>query len=142
MTGAPTRPEDAGARRSYLPLEAAFRGGETLRLFEPALVYRGFVTTIPQGWDDVECFYYEQRGWLKHWGRGQAALMHQARVQFQAQRWAAADSTWRRVRALGDTIPEAVLGQRDALLRLGRHGQAAALADSFARRWPGDSRGR
>lgn len=138
MTGAPTRPEDVSARASYMPLEAAMRGGQTLRLFLPDLVYRGFATTIPPEWTDAECFLYEQRGWLEDWGRGQAALIRQAEFQAREKRWADALTSWRRVRALGDTLALAVRGERVALSRLGRAGEAAALSDSLARRWPGE----
>jgi hypothetical protein len=99
MTGTPTRPEDEGHRRSYFPLEAAMRGGETFRLFLPDLVYGGFRTTIPPGMEeDVEYFHYEQRGWLERWGNGPGALMRQARVQMDGRHWAAAESTLRRIR--------------------------------------------
>jgi hypothetical protein len=67
-------------RVTYIPLEAALRGGETIRLFFPGLLYVGFATTIPAGWSDVECFRYEQRGWLERWGRGEAARLRQAEV--------------------------------------------------------------
>ena len=76
-TGAPTSADSMDSRTSYLPLEAAMRGGETLALFVPELRYAGFASTIPPEWDDVECFYYDQRGWLKRWGRGQQALLRQ-----------------------------------------------------------------
>jgi len=35
-------------RHSYFPLEAAMRGGETLRF--PNVVYLGFTATIPRAW--------------------------------------------------------------------------------------------
>lgn len=107
MTGLPTRPEDRSQRESYWPLEAALRGGETLRLFLPGIEYLGFANTIPPGWEDAECFRFEQRGWLEPWGRGQRALLRQAAVQLAAREWSAAESTFRRVRALGDTLPGA-----------------------------------
>jgi hypothetical protein len=80
VTGAPTSPDSTSVRTSYVPLEAAFRGGETLTLFVPGLRYAGFATTIPAEWRDVECFYYEQRGYLARWGTGDAALAEQARM--------------------------------------------------------------
>ena len=103
MTGAATRPQDRAARASYVPLEAALRGGETLRLFCPGLVYLGFAGTIPSGLEDAECFHYEQRGWLDHLGRGPRALARQAEIQTAAGDRAAAESTLRRVLAPGDT---------------------------------------
>lgn len=121
MTGLPTRDEDALHRRSYFPLEAALRGGQTLRLFVPGLRYLGFSRTIPPAWENAEWFYFEQRGWLKSWGRGQEALLHQAETQLAAEQWAAAESTYRRVRALGDTLPAAVAGERLARLAVARN---------------------
>jgi len=97
--------EDGLVRTSYVPLEAAMRGGEATALFVPSVKYVGFSTTIPPEWRDVECFYYEQRGWLKWWGKGQAALLEQAEVQTRAGRWASAESTYRRVRSMADTLP-------------------------------------
>src|SRR5207247_2645854 len=75
-------------------------GGETLRLFVPQIVYLGFTTTIPPGWEDAECFHFEQRGWLEPWGHGAHALLLQARTQQVGGLEAAAESTLRRVRAL------------------------------------------
>ena len=80
VTGAPTRPEDAASRTSYLPLEAAMRGGETLRLFVPQVVYAGFARTIPDSLGEAECFHFDQRGRLERWGRGPAALARQSEV--------------------------------------------------------------
>src|SRR5262249_28674746 len=47
VRGAPTAPSDTSERTSYYPLEAAFRNGETLRLFVPHLHYLGFSNTVP-----------------------------------------------------------------------------------------------
>jgi len=94
----------AGEANAYVPLEAALRGGETLALLVPEVRYRGFATTIPSDWLDVECFYYEQRGWLERWGKGVQALRGQARVQRAAGQGLAADSTDRWIRALGDSL--------------------------------------
>ena len=77
-TGAPTRVEDRPARVSYYPLEAAMLEGKTLRLFLPGLVYAGFSDTIPPSWSDVECFLFEQRGYLRDWGKGDEALRREA----------------------------------------------------------------
>jgi hypothetical protein len=136
MTGAPTRSEALASRASYFPLEAALRGGETMRLFVPGLVYLGFANTIPAAWEDAECFYFEQRGWLEPWGRGQGALMHQASVQMAAERWKAAESTLVRVRALGDTLPTALEWQIRTLAESGRRREAGLVAQELRRRWP------
>jgi hypothetical protein len=136
LTGAATRPEDLSRRQSYLPLEAAMRGGESLRLFVPGIVYGGFVNTIPPDDEEAECFYFEQRGWLVHWGHGQQALLHQAAVEMAARSWTAAESTYRRVRALGDTLPSALEGQVTALVEMGRAPEARPIAQQLLRRWP------
>jgi hypothetical protein len=136
VTGRPTRPQDATRRASYYPLEAALRGGETLRLFAPQVEYAGFATTIPPGWEDAVCFHFEQRGWLDRWGRGQEALMRQAEVQMATGQWAAAESTFRRVRSLGDTLPAALDGQTRALRASGREVEARRVAGELRRRWP------
>jgi hypothetical protein len=140
MTGAPTRPEDSAQRTSYFPLESAMRGGETLRLFEPKIVYDGFNAMIPSVLDNTEFFYYEQRGWLEPWGHGQSALMHQARVQMASGSWPEAETTFRRVRALGDTVPSALEGQFTALLQSGRVREARLVEQELERRWPGARR--
>jgi hypothetical protein len=136
VTGLPTKPEDLPHRTSYYPLEAAMRRGETLLLFLPGLVYLGFADTIPSAWEGAECFYFEQRGWLRAWGRGQRALMHQAEVQMDALRWASAERTLRRVRALADTIPRALQWQITALMEQGLRDEARVVAEEFVRRWP------
>ena len=104
MTGAPTRAEDARQRSSYYPLEAAMRGGETLRLFVPGVEYAGFERTIPVGAESTEWFYFEQRGWLERWGHGRAALLRQGDVQRAGGQAAAAESTFTRARAIPDSI--------------------------------------
>ncbi len=139
MTGGQTRPEDQADRVSYVPLEGAMRGGETLLLFLPGVVYLGFANTIPPGLEGAECFYYEQRGWLERLGHGQRALMRQAEIQMAARSWAAAESTYRRVRAIGDTLPAALRGQITALINSGRETEARPIAEEYHRRWPGDS---
>ncbi len=78
MTGRPTQAADRARRLSYYPLEAAMLGGKTLRVFLPGLVYAGFARTIPPGWDDVEWFLFEQRGYLRRWGRGAEARRREA----------------------------------------------------------------
>ena len=135
---------DSGTSRSghveYVPLEAALRGGRAIRLFAPGLVDSGFAVTIPPDWDGVECFLYEQRGWLRSWGRGQGALMRQAEMQAASGRWSAAESSFARARSLADTVAAAVCGQTVALSRLGRANESALMTEMFARRWPGDGR--
>src|SRR5262249_45601139 len=127
---------DTSERTSYYPLEAAFRNGETLRLFVPHLHYLGFSNTVPRDWEHAEWFYFEQRGWLRSWGRGQEALLHQAETQMGARRWAAAEGTYRRVRAIADTVPAALAGQFAALSALGADRLAQSVAKDYLRRWP------
>jgi len=140
LPGPSRHPTDTIEHREYVPLEAALRGGAALRLFVPGLVDSGFAVTIPASWERVECFLYEQRGWLRYWGHGQEALMRQGEFQAASEQWAAAESSFARVRTLGDTLPAAICGQAVALVRLGRAQHAAALVDTFSRRWPSDTR--
>ena len=113
-SAAPPRGRSTGegldTTRTYIPLEAALRGGETLELLAPELHYRGFSSTIPPDWLDVECFHYEQRGWLEYWGKGPQALLRQARVQMSSGRTMAAESTYRRAGALeaGRVRPDSI----------------------------------
>jgi hypothetical protein len=123
-------------RMSYRPLEAALGGGKAVRLFFPDLEYVGFADTIPDSWSDVECLYYEQRGWLRSWGRGQSALLKQGEVQLAANRWADAERTFVFVRALGDTVRAAVEGQALAVAGQGRLEEARNLMRLSNRRWP------
>jgi hypothetical protein len=116
------------------------RGGEALRLFFPRLVYRGFAQTLPRAWEDSESFYFEQRGWLEPWGRGQRALLRQASVQAAAGDWAATLASYMRVRELGDSIPAALIGEIEALKHLNRTAEAAIVARDFIERWPDDPR--
>ena len=101
LTGRPTAAADTSLRTSYYPIDAAMRGGETIRIFLPGLVYRGFRETIPDDWTNVEVFLPDQRGWLTSWGRGRRALERQAEEQARAGQQAAAESTLARARALG-----------------------------------------
>jgi hypothetical protein len=136
-----TEPGAPEARHvEYVPLEAAFRGGRAIELFAPGVADSGFAAAIPPAWERVECFLYEQRGWLRRWGRGQQALMRQAELQAASGQWAAAESSFARVRAIADTVPAALCGQVVALGRLGRSGESKSLAEAFVRRWPGDAR--
>jgi hypothetical protein len=136
ITGAPTRPEDLAQRRSYRPLEAAMRGGETLRLFVPAIRYLGFAKTISKDREWADCFHYGQRGELEYWGRGQDALLRQGLTQLDGHLWVEAESTFTRVRSLRDTIPAALVGQIRALTGEGRTSEAQHLLGELMRRWP------
>jgi len=133
---APTAPQVTVNRTSYYPLEAALRGGETLRLFLPNLEYHGFSARVPTWPLSTECLYFEQRGWLRPWGRGQSALMRQAEVQMAAQQWASAESTYQSVRAVADTVAAALHGQFQALSALGNDQSARLVAEAYVRRWP------
>jgi len=99
VRAAPTRAGDFDRRRSYLPLEEVLKDGRALRLFTPGLVSKGFAVTIPDEWADVECFLYEQRGYLRRWGRGRTALMEQGMWQRSLGQFAGAESSFARARA-------------------------------------------
>jgi hypothetical protein len=92
VRGAPAREGDRALRVSYYPLEAAMMGGKVLRVFAPGLAYAGFARVIPPGWEDVECFLFEQRGYLRRWGKGPEALRHQGEYLASAGRGAGGDS--------------------------------------------------
>jgi len=113
---APTLARDADDRRSYLPLEAVLQDGRALRLFTPGLVPRGFAATIPAEWTEVECFLYEQRGFLRAWGRGAGALTRQGMWQDSLGQPAAAESSFARARALKDTLAVAAGSRREPSL--------------------------
>jgi len=81
-------------RRPYYPLESVMEGGRTLRVFLPQLGYAGCSDTIPRSWTDVEVFLFEQRGYLRRWGRGPEALRREAEWVRDA-RTAGADSVTR-----------------------------------------------
>jgi hypothetical protein len=78
VRGAPTTAAAATTSLPHYPLETAMLGGKTLELLVPGVAYAGFADTIPSGWDDVDCFLFEQRGYLRYWGHGQAARDRQA----------------------------------------------------------------
>ena len=135
------RPGDILESREYLPLQEALRDNRAIQLFTPGLIDSGFALTIPPTWSRVNCFLYEQRGWLRNWGSGQLALMRQAEFQAAMGRWAGAESSFARVRSLGDTLSMALCGQAVALAQIGRGDAAIVVAREFNRRWQGDPRG-
>jgi hypothetical protein len=112
VRGAPTWARDADQRRSYVPLEAVLQDGRALSLFVPGLTPRGFAATIPVEWTEVECFLYEQRGFLRAWGRGAGALTRQGMWQDSLGQRAAAESSFARARALEDTLAVAAGSRR------------------------------
>ena len=105
-------------------------------MFLPRVVYAGFAEGIPDDWIGVECLYYEQRGWLRSWGKGQLALIEQGRVQLSAMHWRDAERTFLRARMLGDTMPLALEGQAEALSRASRAQEARLIRAELQRRWP------
>lgn len=94
LTTGASAPLKGGVRQPYYPLESVMEDGRTLRVFLPQLGYAGFSDTIPQSWTNVEVFLFEQRGYLKRWGRGQVALRHEAEWM-RAARTTGADSVTR-----------------------------------------------
>lgn len=83
----------AGANgRSYLPLEATLRGGETMRLFAPGLQFAGIAEVPPPDWDGVALFLYDNDGTLLYLGRGPMSLVNYSRYLRGAGRLAEADS--------------------------------------------------
>lgn len=130
----------AAPAASYLPLEQALRGGETLRLFFPGLRYAGFADTLPRAWEDTETFLYQDDGTLRELGRGARALAGLGYFTLRTRQWARADAMFRRSLALGDTLADAVFGLGITSSFLGRPADERAVAAEFLRRWPGDPR--
>ena len=132
----------AAPTASYLPLEQALRGGETLRLFFPGLRYAGFADTLPRAWEDAETFLYQDDGTLRALGRGAPALAELGYFTLRTGQWARADAMFRRSLALGDTLADAVFGLGITSSFLGRPADERAYAAEFLRRWPDDPRAR
>jgi hypothetical protein len=78
LNPAEPRDRDETVLRTYYPLESLLQDGKAIRLFFPTWSSAGFSDTIPAGWENVECFLFEQRGFLRRWGKGADALQRQA----------------------------------------------------------------
>jgi hypothetical protein len=132
----------AGPQRSasYIPFEAALRGGESLRLFLPGLRLLGFADSLPPGWSGAKAFFYDNDGTLTPLGSGLEAERRLGALCIQFGRWDLAERAFRRAQARGDTSADAAHGLLLALAGLGRDAEARWLAVTFVRRWPDDPR--
>jgi hypothetical protein len=141
LTSADTTMYDSARGRAYLPLEAALRGGEALRVFLPGRELVGFGSTIPRAWEEAEVFYYYgTAGHLEHLGRGSLALAMLGEMLLGLERWADARDLYQRTRARGDTLAPATFGLIIAEANLGDAERSRAQAQEFLRRWPDDPR--
>lgn len=133
-------PNGAGVHHFYVPLEAALRGGETLRLFHPNLRELGFADSLPPAWEHAEVYRFDNDGTLSDQGRGGTALANLGYFALQQQQLEPADAMFRRSRALGDTLADATFGL--IITNSARHDGAAAraMALEFLRHWPSDPR--
>ncbi|HET7225631.1 MAG TPA: hypothetical protein VFK69_07920, partial [Candidatus Eisenbacteria bacterium] len=145
VTPAPVRtsmfsPAGAGEHHVYVPLEAALRGGETLRLFHPNLRMLGFADSLPPAWESAEVYQFDNDGTLRDQGRGARALANLGYFALRQQRLEQADAMFRRSRALGDTLPDATFGLIITNSARKDDRAARAVAAEFLRRWPNDPR--
>jgi hypothetical protein len=90
---------------SYIPLEGAMRGGESLRLFFPGTRYMGFADVPPPEWDDTQIFLFENDGTLTPVGSGARAYFGLAGLYERLGRTGTADTLRERARALGGVEP-------------------------------------
>jgi hypothetical protein len=133
-------PTRAAPRRttSYLPLEAALRGGEALRVFLPGLEMLGFARTVPREWEDAQLFRHVNAGSLQPLGTGSLALARVGEVHVADGRW---DEAWRlfaRTRERGDTLAPATLGLIISESFRGNRAESERYAREFLARWPDD----
>ncbi len=125
---------------SYIPLEGAMRGGETIRLFFPGVEYLGFARDLPRAWEEAEVFLYQDEGTLRHLGKGSAALAELGTFGLKLREWTRAEAMFLRTRTRGDTLADATFGLIITRDFLGDLAGSRRYAAEFLRRWPGDSR--
>jgi hypothetical protein len=125
---------------TYTPLEAALRGGESVRLFFPGVKLLGFAESVPPTWETAALFFYDNDGTLTPLGRGLEAQQKLGALMLRIRRWELAEPTFRRMIVLGDTSADAAHGLLVALVGLDRNDKAERLAAAFVKRWPRDPR--
>jgi len=101
LAGAPS----GSAVRSYIPLEAAMRGGESLRLFAPGTRYLGFAIVPPPEWDRAHIFFFDNDGTLTALGTPPAAYRALAALFEEEGAHATAESLRGRALALEGAAP-------------------------------------
>lgn len=136
------RLEDVGpeAVTSYVPLEGAMRGGESIRVFFPGATYLGFARDLPPEWARARVFLFQDEGTLRDLGRGAAALTELGLFALRLEDWALAERSFTRAFALGDTLPDAAYGMIAAAFFQGRRDEALRRGAEFLARWPDDPR--
>jgi len=136
------RPEDVDPATvvSYVPLEGAMRGGESVRAFFPGTTYLGFARDLPAGWERARLFLFQDAGTLRDLGSGAAALTELGRFALRLQDWEMAEGFFERGFALGDTLPDAAYGMMAAAFFQGRRDEAMRRGREFLARWPDDPR--
>jgi hypothetical protein len=125
---------------SYHPLESALRGGIVLRLLRPGVRCLGVVDTIPLAWADAEVFLYRPDGTARHVGHGSRAEAELGSLTLRLEQWARAERMFLRSLALGDTLPDAILGLGITRSMQGDGARSRRYAEEFLRRWPGERR--
>ncbi len=125
---------------SYLPFEGTMRGGETMRLFYPALEVLGIGDRVPSEWEDAEIVLFFSDGRVRHVGRGGRALTDLGYRLLGIDEWAIADSMFRRARVLGDTLPDGTFGLIITSDFLGDAEESREFCREFLRRWPRERR--
>ena len=128
------------ALHSYVPLEGAMRGGETIRLFFPGVEYLGFGTALRPEWEDARAFLFQDDGRVRDLGIGGRSLAELGYFTLRLERWGDAEQLFLRSRARGDTLPEATFGLIVTSGKLGRPEESRRYAEEFLRRWPNDPR--
>jgi len=141
LHGSEKSPRPAPTRSSsYLPLEAALRGGEALRVFVPGVELLGFARTVPPEWEDAQLFLCVNVGPLQPLGTGSLALAQVGELHLGSGQWVEASRLFARTRERGDTLAPATLGLAISEEARGNRPGFERYAREFLARWPGDPR--
>jgi len=138
--GSDSSNDSVAAGHTYIPLEAALRNGEALRVFTPQLRYLGFASALPREWEGARVLLFNDQADLMDLGSGSHALARLGAFYLESRNWERADSLFRRSRAYGDTLSDATYGLVFTSDALGNPAAADRYAREFLRRWPNDPR--
>jgi hypothetical protein len=141
-TGQPSAIDAANSPNHYVPVVAALRGGEALRVFLPGVAVLGMSTGIPPEWSRARFFRYDNGGHVFDQGRGVAALDSLATDYLLVDGFADARATIARMIALGADGPELRWRLCCALSGLGEDSAATIEAHRLVSRWPDSERAR
>lgn len=126
---------------TYIPLEAAIRNGDAIRLFHPGLQYLGLSQDLPPKWEKgVELLLYMDEGTLRPIGCCGKALSELGYFLVRGNDWERAEPLLLRSRELGDTLADATIGLILTRHFLGHEEESDRYAREFLRRWPNDPR--